>query len=319
VNICFEGGWLVGARIPVSDFAPDYLWAKNGIHQGCNHLICLRCKMAVSQKPVGEQRHYRCNCSEEVETNIRSLADIEAWGLAEPPPWHCGGHPQLALPAEVDGVMITRSNLNEIAKAALSGAIPLVLPMVAQSYPVAWLHRLYRLLMEPALALNIISQLGSPELLPSIADFYRREPFAPGAERLIQQAFTLLGVPNPQYPGKTLDQWLQVVLAARLETDPQALEIAKNLVVRAVPTASLLEALVTEDQEWVGKNLLAIFMAAPSLELARDLLVESGDILGEAIVEPAVAIGKFLKDPAYLQLVSGVVPKPFSNTILQRL
>ena len=177
-------GSLIGAEgwLPSEPF--DYNWDRFG----CNRLKCGRCGQMVQSAvlPDGEGRHYSCACQEYDAYGYHLLGSDQGHIHELVTAWDCGGHPELLLPAVLDGVTIPADgSFGGLVGAALRSQ-PFVAPGVRS--PSFWVQRLYRLMqtdaLRPAVAAAVAAQLSStdPVTLRAALDFFTQIPGAPGAD-----------------------------------------------------------------------------------------------------------------------------------------
>jgi len=189
-RFCLPGPELVGARgwLPPEPF--EYGWT-SGV--GCNRLRCLRCGGEVRWEvlPDAVSRRYACACRGYEVSEIIQIQGYEDYhymypAIGQPHPylgdWRCAGHPDLALPAVLDGLPIAAAtDWAAVARAAILN--PPFRPPGVDLHPV-WLLRTYRLLGDDPvrhdLAGAVAACLDSADarLVTGAHQFFRQEPEA---------------------------------------------------------------------------------------------------------------------------------------------
>lgn len=328
-NRCARNGRLVGADQPIPEAPYDFVWPSAGPDFGCNQLICRGCGDPVRSQPgfglrreltaeetallydaarwrkhkqlVRESRGYRlyvCRCGgHQAVKQPRALDDPYHDDFRHPPPrgWHCGGHPRLELPVDLDGERLTAEGIDW--EALIEGAVrderAKDRPEFARAYAACWWQRLYHLLehlpQSEAVARAVQRGLvadGEPVLKAAAVDFFRRLPLAPGAEAVASLALRegqgLMSQPNPERPHQSVGELLQLALAERLrslahEASPDQLEATCSAAHEAVTwpsraAATLLEAVAERDSGWVRAHLDAVWRANPATVTIRAML-----------------------------------------------
>src|SRR5262245_31290786 len=141
-RFCHRYPELVGPRhwLPPEPF--EFGWTSP---VGCNNLRCERCGSPVRAEVTGEGRHYACACQRHDETGVFQIGgesdDLYPLTLTE---WVCAGHPDLRLPATLDGVRLDAAT-DWDAVAVTAVLTPPFTPPRVELWQ-AWLTRLYRLL-----------------------------------------------------------------------------------------------------------------------------------------------------------------------------
>jgi hypothetical protein len=305
LNRCRAGGALVGAGRIFGPEPFDYLWPKSDMVIGCNRLQCSQCGKLVRSRAgyyhgpnafdagprvfetedwetliapgvlihVDDERLYACACRRETESVERYLDEEE-----QPPPWRCAGHPRLAIPGRLDGIEISiETNFEQLAQYALSQRLVAERPSAAV-WKKSWLTRLFNLLSHEPLAERlsraVLGEVENPDPVIRVEaiEFFRRNPKAPGAERLVElgrrHAEWFAGVANPFSPDTDMLYYLLQALAAQLDAGERApLEFVRARLLEPGPKPGyLIGALQRHDSEWLKKNRSAILSA--NLQLA---------------------------------------------------
>ena len=220
---CDQQGHIGGADA----WYPDTDWDRDvgALHPrvACTHLRCDDCGASVRQLvghelasglhvrgpgakgsgPLGSalklvanphSRAYGCDCTSSATARTESLLPAGDDWRGHELPWSCAGHPELTLPAEVDGVSLTAStDWAGLVAEALAGRLPAAWspPGVLHArHPAAWLARIVAHLADRSLA-DQLSREVAPQLLSgdlavrrAAINFYRHRPCAPGSEQL---------------------------------------------------------------------------------------------------------------------------------------
>lgn len=292
---------LVGPRywLPLEPF--EFGWASP---VGCDNLRCGRCGSPVRAAVTGERRHYACACQEHDETGVL-LLDGEPDDLYPPilTDWGCAGHPDLVLPATVDGVRLDAATDWDAVAADSVLAPPFTPPLV--DLRAVWPTRLHRLLgAERALLSRAVAGLlaaEDPRLVLGAYHFFVNEPAAAGAELLgpsVAARRDWLGsVPD------LLDQ-AALVLHERLhrvggEADRPALEVAEELALAGVGPSHTPLAL---PPDWVRTH-------AKTLARANSRWISALVYVAKSF--PAARRDEFLRD------LEEVAPEPVRAAVAQ--
>lgn len=266
---------LVGADywLPVEAF--ELGWA---VAVGCNNLRCADCGAAVRPDgPPGRTvRGYRCACQEHLETWTYWVGGEPEDLYPEKLSWRCAGHPNLRLPAVLDGVTLD-AGTDWVAVAA---AAMLEEPFRPPGIDVrqAWLVRLFHLLsreQQAALSEAIAELLYAtdPRLVTGALEFFTTERRAPGAERITAMVTSrrdwLAATPDPDRPSSMslLDHALLVLHTRLLDTgratDQPALALAKELALSGVGPDDTAYTLLDHDRKWLWANARSLIHANP--------------------------------------------------------
>jgi hypothetical protein len=273
---------LVGPRywLPPEPF--EFGWASP---VGCNGLRCegcgerVRAEVLPGDVPAGGGRRYRCACRQHDETGVTGVGgdadDLYPPALAE---WVCGGHPELALPATLDGVRLDSGTDWEGLAADAALAPPFVPPHVAMG--AVWLTRLYRLLgaERPLLSRAVAGLLDSadPRLVQGAYLFFQNERAADGAE-LVAPSVTarrdwLGSVPDPDRPSVSLLDHAALVLHRLLlavdeagrPVDSPALRVAEELALDGFGPGHAPHTFADHDPEWLRTHAEELMRANPA-------------------------------------------------------
>jgi hypothetical protein len=170
---------LVGVSrwLPTDSF--EFSWHSR---VGCNQLVCLLCRERVRwQTHDTTRRRYDCGCYISYESDFHPI-----WTLPGDVPsltrWRCDGHPELTLPAELDGVRL--SGATEWVRLARDAMLdpPFVPPGL--DLPAIWLTRLDALSADESLqhllaaAIAQLLDSAEPALAAGASQFFLRTPVA---------------------------------------------------------------------------------------------------------------------------------------------
>lgn len=300
---------LVGPRywLPPEPF--EFGWTTR---VGCNNLRCERCGSPVRAEVTGERRHYACACQEHDETGV-FLIDGEPDDLYPPilTDWVCAGHPDLLLPATVDGVRLDAATDWDTVAAEAVLDPPFTPPLV--ELHAAWPTRLYRLLGAERVQLShAVARLlaaEDPRLVRGAYHFFFNEPSAEGAESLAPSVVArrdwLGSVPELlDQAAVLLHERLRLVDEAGGPVDRTALDAAQELALAGIgpshtPLALPPEWLLAHAKQLAGANgrwISALVFVAKRLPAAqRDQLLRD---LEEVAPEPVrAAITQHFRTP----------------------
>ena len=251
-------GSLVGAQgwLPTEPF--DYNWSDFG----CNQLVCGSCKQKVRSHvlPDGVGRHYECACQQHDAYSYHLLGSDQGQIHEFLTEWRCNGHPELRLPAVLDGIAIsTASDFKAIVDKTLVSS-PFVAPSV--NSPSFWVQRLYRLLSDESLRRGVgeavVAQLSStdPQRISVALEFFSKIPAANGAEQIAsvvdRERMRLLSTPDPLSANYTLYEWaLEVLETVFATTKSQTVRAMMHRALIAGEAGSGMVATVaSEDPDW---------------------------------------------------------------------
>jgi len=327
---------LVGASLWLPAEAFDYGWAPL---IGCNHLRCSRCGQPVSARVLGDgvRRHYACRCQRKDESGRFRLGEDDDEITSGPTGWYCDGHPDLALPADLDGVALAEDG-DWAAVARLGLARPPFLPPQVERYAL-WITRLYRVLGDGTarrrLGEAVADLTDDPDivLVAGALDFFINEPAAAGAGRLaaLVQARRawLEATTHPQRPDSTLLETLALVLHQRLlvvgddgrPVDRAALAATQALALDGIGPGgvpySLLHAdpdwlwdhaadLVRANRYWLGR-IVQLSAGAPSATRLQALRAIAG-VGGDVYHALCAKITQHVSEPERSALLAAVAP-----------
>jgi hypothetical protein len=203
---------LVGAAywLPTEPF--EHGWASP---VGCNQLVCRRCRERVASQllPDGRYRRYQCRCQTRDEAWSHRLEADPDDRSGGPLGWRCAGHPELSLPARLDGVALDEAGYwAAVARVGLTAPLPFAPPRVELG--AVWVTRLYRLLASETARARLGTALGEllgdgdAALVGGALDFFINEPSAAGAVQLATAVAArpawLGATAHPRRPGSTL-------------------------------------------------------------------------------------------------------------------
>lgn len=313
MNFCINRGRLVGGRGAIPEAPFDFVWPGIGPSFGCNSLVCEECRQPVKNQPglrlahplsaeeqqrlagaevwselVGDlvsreedSRVYACACASVTIDRERNVGDDDCQpNMDRPLPagWGCAGHPLLELPATIDGLTVAEGGpLEPLAAAALRGE--LATPAPFDSYPAAWLQRLFHLVghtsLSHALSRAVAASLACDDFAEysSAVDFFFLLPNAPGGHALAEMPFERLE--------KSLDrrvdfrkslpfgELFQFALAGQMrpasEPSGNVIQAARRAVLWPVAGASrLYSGLAAHDRQWFLSNASDIAAAHPT-------------------------------------------------------
>lgn len=234
---------------------------------GCNNLRCESCGEPVRAEVVlgdWEHRHYACACQQHDESGVYRIGgesdDIYPLELTE---WACAGHPDLVLPATLDGIRLDTTT----DWATLAADATLSPPFAPPRVELAWTTRLYRLLGgERVLLSRAVAGLltaEDPRLVRGAYLFFFNEREAEGAERIAAHVAArqdwLRTVPNPDRPAYPMINYAAMLLHERLRivdeagepVDRRALEVAKELALAGIGPSHTPLAFGNHDPDWL--------------------------------------------------------------------
>jgi hypothetical protein len=306
---CVPDGALVGPNrwLPTEPF--DYGWWMFG----CNQLRCGSCNHQVrASVPDGKRyRHYECACQSRDEAHDYFVLGADQGQVQElVTKWHCGGHPQMPLPVDLDGVQISAVGpFTAIVERTLASP-----PFLAPGFPNRsfWVQRLYCLLPTAAqkamVGKAVAAQLSSPDpaMINGAFDFFHDQPRAPGGDEVIAIAKRdrdrLRATPDPSLPEQSLyDRALEVteqLLVPPLPGQPAgnatALELGHSSLLAGEASNGMVFRIAKRDPSWFAAHAADIVRARPEdvdfvvealkdfPEAARDEAFRDVAALGEA-------------------------------------
>jgi hypothetical protein len=304
--------------LPSTEF--DYHWPPSGPFVGCNRLRCENCgRRVVTSDGANQYRHYACRCREEDVAFAAPMSQVLDPFTYETRPWRCEGHPSLQLPATIDGIALDdATNWSALVRELWTGAR--VIPAIPGAIgPTFWVERLFWVLpngeKRDAVAHAIAALLDDKEvlLLASALTFFRRAPFAPGAERISTLVRTrperLVGVVHPHDPVTTLWSYAADILSLRSmpgdDDAPRDVVARDTLRERAVAPPGVDSALFSmsrNDHGWLREHADAVVVAASNWDTAlyvlRGLPAEKLGALAASIV----ARGQATRDAVLAEL-----------------
>ncbi|MEV4049884.1 hypothetical protein AB0J55_01750 [Amycolatopsis sp. NPDC049688] len=270
---------LVGADcwLPVEAF--EFGWATA---VGCNNLRCPDCGEAVrwDGQPGRTVRRYWCACQEHLETWTYWIGGEPEDLYPEKLAWYCDGHPDLKLPAVLDGVTLDPGTGWGAVAAAAMLEEPFHPPRI--DIRQAWLVRLYHLLPRDRAKLSTaiadLMYATDPRLVVGALEFFTTERKAPGAERITDVVTTrrdwLAAAHDPRTPSVPLLDDAVLLLHTRLldtgrATDRPALALAKELALSGIGPHETAATLLDHDRKWLWANARSLIHANP--DWAADL------------------------------------------------
>ncbi len=281
---CVTAATLVGPKrwLPTEPF--DYVWGPFG----CNQLRCGTCEQAVrSSIPDGKRvRRYECKCQSRDEYDLLLLGS-DAGQLQEfVNAWHCGGHPQLALPTTLEGIAISAVGPFAVIVAQTLATPPFIAP--GFNTPSFWVQRLYRLLptaAQQAMVGQAVAALLSSRdarVAKAAMEFFRDIPRAPGADQVAVLAgrdrSRLRATPDPHIPDASLHDRSLEAVAGRLSVlpgapvDHAALDIARRALLAGEATDDVIFGVAANDPSWFATHAADIVRARPE---QLDFVVEA--------------------------------------------
>ncbi|MEO7733620.1 MAG: hypothetical protein ABIY55_21835 [Kofleriaceae bacterium] len=206
--------------------------------------------------------------------------------------WHCGGHPQLALPTTLDGIEISAVGPFAAIVAQTLAAPPFIAP--GFNTPSFWVQRLYRLLPTAAQQ-AMVGQAVAAQLVSSDArvakaamEFFRDIPRAPGADQVAVVAgrdrSRLRATPDPHAAGASLHDSSLETVARRLSVlpgapvDHAALDVGRRALLAGEATDDVIFGVAANDPSWFASHAADIVRARPDeldfvVEALKDLAV----------------------------------------------
>jgi hypothetical protein len=277
---------------------------------------CERCREPVRSEvlPDGVRRRYGCACQQKDVAWSYQIGGESDDLYPEFTGWVCEGHPDLLLPATLDGVRMDADTRWDTAAADAILRPPFQPPGV--DLHVVWLVRLYRLLgaERPLLSKAVAGLLDAkdPRLVRGALDFFLTERSAPGVERitdvLTERRRWLSATPDPRYPSCSLlhtaaDLLYERLLDAahaRVPADRRALEVSEELALAGIgPTDAPLafsshdpkwlwahaESLIRANEGWVGMMVYATVRASAARRkrVLQDIAVIAPERVRKAI------------------------------------
>jgi hypothetical protein len=322
LNQCKNGGYCVSAKewLPAEPF--DFDWVQLSPIVGCNRLHCGDCNVEVRSlvgfelgsglsenevyalveagdtsrfTPSPASRIYACRHFNTVAKQFfRAVAENDYDPFT---PWSCGGHPQLTLPAVLEGVAVDeRSDWSELARRSFAGTLGVSLhPSVDREFGF-WLQRLCRLVGLPVaaeIARAAAAQVLDPDprvRLGAIV-FFRLGWNAPGAELMAPalrdhpELFAdVLVAPDPITLERQLLDMLSYRIANQLNDQVAIEEMRKALSRKFTPLGmqQSLYSMAEVDQKWLLANGDQIVAKVPELwPSVRNALEAAGAPKGE--------------------------------------
>jgi len=230
-------------------------------------------------------RLYACGCTVAAVRADQPLVPAEGDDHpAKALPWRCGGHPELSLPASLDGESVTSEGLAALSARALGGRAPAQgSPWPASFFdaelPAVWIAHLYALVpagqARSAISHEAAVALGSDDAAVRAAalDFFLFHPRSPGAERvgelLRDTPERFEDVPLPWTRKRDLAHLAWKVLVERLhpgtgDIDIVALDLARrDTLVPGRAHASAILRLGELDAAWLKEHIAAAATANP--------------------------------------------------------
>ncbi len=215
-------------------------------------------------RPGGGERVYTCG-EHLLATRVPRTLENERDEWFRPPPWRCGGHPDVELPTDYDGLSLDEKTdwstlLEEVLRGdrAVSGDC---LPLADLGL---WIAGVYRAAptARSGIAIGTAHLLDHADLalVAHAVGFYRRSPMVDGAEKLAPLATRLLVGASPKVGSDSrFGGFLTGALARRLQMtdstghllDPSAVEAAKALCLSVKGVGVLLHALAAVAPEFL--------------------------------------------------------------------
>jgi hypothetical protein len=340
-NLCYAGGWTVQGELCIPSDPADYSQPVLADVFGCNQLRCLACggpvrwhaDVACSDDardhlvelgeakdwtalpfvvPTQGSRLYACSCTAWLE-NARRLMDDPDFDpdFDVSLPWECSGHPELALPAIVDGEEIgSAADVIRLADRVLGDWTPEGATPAYQARPAAWLCRLHMRLRglpeADLLGEHLAEQLaeGDEAARGGALLFFGLVPRAAGFDRVVAHAACttpehLSEMVPTRYGSRMQSRSLLRILVERLRQNHGPRDGVDERTLAAVRSHLLaggltfgptdLEVLVPLDAEWIATNAAHMVRGAPErLEPLLDRLVRTHR--GELVVIAGMAM-----------------------------
>lgn len=304
VVYCVSDAMLVGPKrwLPSESF--DYVWGTFG----CNQLRCGTCKQAVRTsipEPRGV-RHYECACQSCDEYDFLLLGSDAGQMHEFVTAWHCGGHPQLALPVTLDGIEISDVGPFAAIVAQTLAAPPFTAPGFGT--PSFWVQRLYRLLPTAAqqamVGQAVAAQLSSRDarVAKAAMEFFRDLPYAPGADQVAGVArrdrLRLRATPDPDDRDASLHDSLLEALARRLglakitpTVDRAGLDVARRALLAGDATDDIIFSVASHDPGWFATHAADIVRARPEeLDFVVEALKDFSEVARDQAFRDVAAI-----------------------------
>lgn len=241
-----------------------------GLHvRGPGHRVGRALGVAVGLVPSANSRAYACGCASYATARTEALwSDDDGWHSPELP-WECAGHPELTLPTEVDGVVLSAStDWPQLVADALAGRLPVAWSppgILHERHPAAWIARIVAHLSDGLLADRISREVSSHVLSPerrvrrAAINFFRHCSGGPGSEKLGDALSGHLALfEGVQVPGarRDLAYELRECLAVQLATHPtdSLMELVKGELLSGRGTTGFLLWTGRHDPAWLAEH-----------------------------------------------------------------
>ncbi len=306
MNTCARSGYLVDSTSAMPADASVVQVERLPI-VGCTKLVCDRCKAAVRNAPgvafrtKEEQpgstlaalydtedlasspllhatrpkfRLYLCRCSRWLESSEHACGEPDPDVFTDPQTaWHCAGHPPIAYPHDVDGVLLASdAELRDLGARGFDGFVP---PATIEADAVRgnWLVRL-RARLAPAARVVLdeaaIAALEHPD--PAARGRAIRYFFITEAEAGARRAIELLAGDRTRFAvadpvtevatDATLEQSLWRVAAPLARVDERARAALRAEGVSGRAGRSVFSALAADDTAWLETHVEDLARAA---------------------------------------------------------
>lgn len=321
-HFCAKGGHIIGSDAWLPEHAYDYQWGAVTPPIGCNRLVCESCGGAVRSRagvelvpgetlmpdelrglsedqweglaqivPSNVGRIYACPCMVRVAFADDPLIPSEGELQGPSTAWRCAGHPDLKLPATLDGVYLAGDGSDDwagLVSSSLRGVLPAAdkrpwIGLDDARHSAFWLARLPMLVDDLVLARAVATQaaacLDSADVLVrrGAINFYRFHPNALGAGRVAALMETnpelYRGVSDPDRPRRDLARYADEVIDRRVSLRdaggqplaPEAVRYARNEVLQGRARMAHLFRLALLDGEWLATRAGKIVDAQPAM------------------------------------------------------
>lgn len=222
-------------------------------------------------------RVYFCKCSRWLETSEHGCDEPDHDPATDPSvPWGCEGHPQITLPHDINGVLVSSATeLRGVVQRALGGTYP---PRTLRVDAVrgAWLIRLY-VRLQPAERTVVLEEARAaltspdPRTRGRALYFFVEVADLPARERLIEilqgDRHLYADVPDEITPvsvDKTLEHTIWRVLSPLVAVSGPARVIARADALEGRGSRALYAALAWADSGFIINNLEELARVAPS-------------------------------------------------------
>lgn len=226
-------------------------------------------ELALGLVPNPHSRAYACGCTSYATARTEAMwPDGEGWHSHELS-WECAGHPELALPADVDGVVLTIStDWPQLVAETLAGQLPVAWSppgILHERHPAAWIARIVAHLTDRLLADRLSREIASHLLSSEVRvrraaiNFFRHCTGGPGSEKLGDALTGHLALfEGEQVPGarRDLAYELRECMEVQLATHPTdaLMELVKGELLSGRGTTGFVLWTGRHDPVWLAEH-----------------------------------------------------------------